>query len=564
MRHPQASVALGSAAITNWGIARAYASRMRKSIIGALPSAEVAMLCRVCPSFEPVALAYLGDRLPAWSPADVARAAAVEWSAACPHLVAVRRRVLEEQRTARRRAPAATSMHPPAPVAPSSMPPAPSGTPGTATHQSRVAALAQSYPAFSFVLIGSGVFRDTGDLDVAVAVPGTVSLEEAYHRFGTATGWRRRGVVGARITIFTGFTQDGVPVDAQVWRGASAEHDYEPAEVLTRHAIALTARITDQISPWTRECARQLHAWADAAGAKGHLLCRLPGIAITCLAIVLSARGATERLALEALRDWITQDFPRVDLDRVDITSGEGRMGCTSIPKVIVNEQNCASRLTLLTARHMADLLQAALALPSDRLYAAAEYDAWRRATMVLAARMAPRTAGAVAQSLLATVSSLDGHPLLTSLYVAETHDAIDVFCTLDATADAARYGFRSTDEVHRDGTMVIVRRGRLVLELPLSHRPSTASLGAHSSVADMLTLPGMPPGCAFPNAPTLGCDVCGRFDERLWRKDAKRLHPLAEGVGADVAQDTDESALVGRSDTVLPLEAREPLQLAP
>ena len=150
-----------------------------------------------------------------------------------------------------------------------------------------LAARMASELAIDVTLIGSGIFFAARDMDVVIRWSPKVSLSDAYEAVAAATGWSLVNVVDGEHTAILSGTFDGVPVDAQVWRGAPAA---TRAEMRTAAAIAMSNRLEHETDTYVQRCIRLLHRWGDVALIKGHLLCRLPGIAITILAIAFGRR----------------------------------------------------------------------------------------------------------------------------------------------------------------------------------------------------------------------------------------------------------------------------------
>ena len=267
----------------------------------------------------------------------------------------------------------------------------------------------------------------------------------------------------------------------------------------------------------------RLHDRFERLGLKGHRLCRLPGVAVTCLGVVV-ARGAPPDLALDAAlaraHDLLHRDLPCVDFDAFGNDASElrprGRPTCAL--QVLVHETNVASRVTTGTTRHLLDTLAwtiEARAPPSS-------VRAWRVRTMFACARMRPRGDDpdrAVALTLHAAVSRLDGHPLvecvLVDAHVEETTDLL-VRVTLDPAADYDRYGFRGDESIARVAgvaSVVMVQRTP-ARSWPLCTHP--AEFAAH--LPPRLARPVDDEVCV-PNAPHLTNDVAAYFDARHWTR---------------------------------------------
>ena len=222
---------------------------------------------------------------------------------------------------------------------------------------------------------------------------------------------------------------------------------------------------------------------------------------------------------------------------------------------------NCCSRMTAGTTRHLIDTIS--FAIDAHVPLSTTEYTSWRRRHMVLCARMRPLSSSAVAHTLFATLSSLDGHPFVETTFVEEVEERregnegendrgneggnerkekegsktegsekkgdIAVWCTLRANADVNNYGFDESYCVSLEGEArerVRIERNGRAFTLLVSPRDAQRELWGKEreverkrkrSVCDMVRIPGMAPHTSFPNAPRLTCDVVGHFDSRYW-----------------------------------------------
>lgn len=361
-------------------------------------------------------------------------------------------------------------------------------------------------------LIGSGVLRTACDADVVLCVSATTTLEDAHAAVRRATGWRPKYdcVSETHVAVLEG-AFEGVAVDAQVWR--EGEGACTPVEAMTANAVALWKRIATEADDATRNAVRKLHAVCDAAGVKGHTLCRMSGVGITCLG-VLHTRGCV----LTNVREWLATRAPHVNFDEWHVQHDAEARRCEVAAAVVVSERNCASRMTRATTRHFLDAIAYALTL-GDAMMVSTAYETWRRAHMVVAARVRTRTSSAIAQTLHRAAVSIDGHPLVDAAHIRATGDdagQLEVLVTLRADADAVRYGFDADDAVELQGTStaIVTRRGR-TYALCLTLRAGNVSSRTHlRRVSDTLTLADE---MCIPNAPTLTCDVRACFDARTW-----------------------------------------------
>jgi hypothetical protein len=418
-----------------------------------------------------------------------------------------------------RRPPAAPPMPPPMPPLPVP-PPLP---PPPKTHRGLVRRF-EATIGLPCELIGSGLFFDTSDCDLVVRVEeeeegeeNTTTLAAAYERVRGRTGFRPDylEVTGERVAVLVG-EFEGVAVDVQVWRGERGATT--PAEAQTRRALALAARMRTHLDPTGRRRVQALHGWFAAAGLKGARRCRLPGVAVTVLAIVLGSKRAPTappEALLEELRALLLlrrrTDAVVVDLDELAVrTIAEGEEAeAEAALRVLVDEVDVAAKLTAATTRHLLHALTFSTS-------AAADFAAWRRASMVPALRVRAREAG-----LTPPVRRLDGHPLLDGLHLEEEGgERIVVWVSLRAAADASAYGFRDGDrvEVVGDDDVVTVRRGRAAWPLLLCQLAAAAvPWAARRRVTDRLVVDGGDRVVVVPNAPTLSVDVAAAFDPKRW-----------------------------------------------
>ena len=506
-----------------------WASRS-KTLANALDRLTLAQFRHLCLQYPPTAaVARLALLLRAgkWSSADVHRARVLrrigmagEVSAELARIYAASDAAVREltPAPARRLAPRACPRSPTPPPERAAPPATPPPAPQPASTHAGVARDLARRLGRDCTLIGTGAFDDAGDADVVVAVPDAASLADAYEEVRAATGLALLGTPdGLHVAVLRGEWR-GVPVDVQVWRGAEGC----AAEAATARALRLSARLAAEADAAMVAGVRALHAWARAADAKGHLLCRLPGVAVTCAAVVLQSKGSLAVL-LGALRDALVgRAAPALDFDaavhlHADMTPERDANGrCVCPLRVLAERENVARRMTAGTTRHLLDCFAYASMLGAGAaLCERARYDAWRAETMVVCAVARARCAD-VLPRLHAALSRLDGHPVVDAVHVREDGDALVVLATLDASASAAAYGFRAGDELVVDGDRAsVTRRGRAwPLAITRGRAPRAA---ATPSVADLLAAgPGV-----VPNVPALTVDVAACFDARAWAVDA-------------------------------------------
>ena len=387
------------------------------------------------------------------------------------------------------------------------------------THHDLATRLA-AFTGLDCELIGSGVFDNTGDVDIVVTCSEATSLEAAYDAVIRCTGWTPAYfyVTGKAVAVLHG-TFEGVPVDAQVWRGA--DHVETQAERLTMHAVGLARRMETQLGDFGKGDVRRLHAWFCAASVKGHINCCMPGIAVTCAAVVLRARaGGGDCLPsmLSELRCVLSATSPCIDFDSIWAAPASNAPPCSrSAMRVLENEVNLSSRMTRATTRHLFETVLHALALDTRCVLTADTYRAWRKRRMIQAVRAAPHTCACVATMLYSTVRSLDGHPMIDELYIDDAEEgSLHVLVTLCCDASVDNYGFRDDDVVTLNAAQPLVKRRHR--SWVMCHAPLGAgrlvSWEERTSVTDVVQVSD---DVYVPNAPSLAVDVAACFDKRAW-----------------------------------------------
>ena len=367
------------------------------------------------------------------------------------------------------------------------------------THHALVARFAHHY-ALTCDLIGSGLFRKSHDADVVVTVDDT-DLATAYAHVSTALCVPVEREVGeAVVALHTTF--EGVKMDVQVTRLNAAD---TPAEEATRRALHLSRRLCTDTDARVRSWVCALHDWTEAAGVKGHTMCRLPGVAVTCVAVVLASSGMDNPWS--RVRAALACTSPRVDLDAQSVAEERGSARPATALMVLAEGALLTTRMTVSTTRHLLDCVCA-------HLDGVRDYGAWRRAHMWPCVRVRPRAAATVAHTLHAVAARLDGHPLMDALHFEEEEEAIVVYATLCASADVRTYGFRDGDvvTVGDDGVATVTRGART---WPLCARRGHATASMPPVVSD--TRYAGRDGWVVPNAPYLTVDVRACFDPRAW-----------------------------------------------
>ena len=385
---------------------------------------------------------------------------------------------------------------------------------------------------FECELIGSGVFFADGDADVVIRVPAEYDRAAAYDTVQRCTQWTPcyDSVSDQHVAILCG-TFEGVAVDAQVIRDVPCSA-HTRAEKETAKALRLTRSLVQGTDASMRQCIATLHRFFTLANLKGHKLCRLPGIAISCTAALLSrdhASGSASDMALvDRFRDVLAEEFPHVDFDNGDFATGtQARPNCAL--QVVVQETNVATRLTVGTTRHMADICAYAVSAFTTMPVDSAAFRAWRVRTMRVCTRVAPKgdAARTLSMHLHSAVARLDGHPLIDSVYVEEEDDGgggeITVRATLLREADVQRYGFSSRETIQRDGTLHQVRvsrdgtDGSWLLCAQLRSDVCGAVVGGIAEACSVASMIAVDAELCIPNAPHLTRDATHCFDARYW-----------------------------------------------
>jgi hypothetical protein len=373
---------------------------------------------------------------------------------------------------------------------------------------------------FQCTLIGSGIFYNGSDVDIVVHAPDAETLEDAYETIRDITGWHRQydRVSTERVAVLRG-EFDGVKVDAQVWRGVHLL-ERTRAEEETHRALLLTRTLRDKTNDHMRRIVHEVHVYMSHIGFKGHLLCRLPGVAVTCLTIAIARVGGGSSLhsILERLRMQLETDIPCFDFDGDDTPpTSQSRPMCAL--QVIVNETNTASRMTVCTTRHLLDTI--AWSLRDNRI----SPQGWRTRHMITCLRMRPThdNGRVVALMLHSCMSRMDGHPLIDTAYAEEHAESGDILIRVTLRRDA-RYGFNGTETLSRiSGTesTVMVSRSSGTRQWALCTHPCAHASSLAQSVSDVTDemFVRVDDGLCVPNAPHLMSDLLGYFDVRHWMR---------------------------------------------
>jgi hypothetical protein len=228
------------------------------------------------------------------------------------------------------------------------------------------------------------------------------------------------------------------------------------------------------------------------------------------------------------LRALLAREAPRFDLDDAhdgEDTAATAMLRCTEPILAVAHEVSLATRLTTAASRHVLDAVAHA-ALRSPASPTREEWDAWRNAHMVVAARVRAYDGDtSLALTLHAALVKLDGHPIVDAVHVAEASGettVVTVRVTLRADA-SARYAFGEADRVvSREGDAVDVVRGLRRWPLTTTRRPSVdGGVPWSQRLTDRSRLAGavlrLDDERVIPNAPYLTVDVLQCFDARHW-----------------------------------------------
>lgn len=390
-----------------------------------------------------------------------------------------------------------------------------------ATHHGLAKRVA-AWLAHEVILIGSGVFTNSSDVDLVITVEKNISLEEAYALVVNASGWAPQyaQVDGVHVSVLRG-SFEGVIVDAQVWRGAYAMSE---AEIKTAYAIDLSTKIQTELGESSRRMLCYFHEWFHAGDMKKGVLGQLPGVGLTCICMLLTRHNhASTEGAIQQFRDVLQRLNPRVDFDGLNVKEHAPEGRCIETLKVWCNSENCTHRMSVVTTRHLLDFLSFSSKCSREARLVHETFVAWRTSFMVTACVVRPRSSCKTMHSLYNVCKSLDRHPFVETAHVTSlwNDERICLLVTIKASDDALleRYGFRSTDRVDdnaADAFVCVTRSSGRTLTLMKSSRAATVlSTATRTRLADMLPAKGV--ASSFPNTPSLTADVVHLFDSALW-----------------------------------------------
>lgn len=400
----------------------------------------------------------------------------------------------------------------------------------TTTHEAVVDSLRSRWPAFEWRLIGSGIFFDDSDVDVVAIVQGDEPLAIAYERVQEATGFLPHydRVDGTHVAILHGrlLPDHSAPIDIQVLRDTT---DVTPAEEKTKRSLALTERLRKELDSKVATHVRTMHSWFAMARLKGHCFGALPGVAVTCISVLLGCKRSSESRSnftsmLAEVCEFLRSDAPIVRFDDNEFVRGKDIASRPTIPlSVLVNEENVATRMTVGTTRHLLDVLAFGASVERPYDLTADRMEMWRNANMFVVAHVRPKTKRAVSHTLHSALAAMDGHPLIDAVHVHDHPDeSLTIRCTLHSDHEwLSKYGLGPEESIRmhaNEGRAILVRRSNSFLSVavtPAGHRSHHEGCAA-PSLNDHL-FPEGTKEYVVPRAVYVTTDVLSLFDRHRW-----------------------------------------------
>ena len=331
---------------------------------------------------------------------------------------------------------------------------------------------------------------------------------------------------------------EGYDVDVQVWRGFCEEGC--PTD-LTQRAVRINARIINGVDDTMRRCVRVLHGWANCAMIKGHCLCRLPGVAVTCLALLTACDRSddadkddcTDGVLLQHMLSRLLSFMSTGTLSFTLDADGWWTSKCDETQKVLtITVDDCilTSRMTATTTYDLYECIKFATGLDEVSVYSVPVYARMRRDRTFVALRARARCNSSIPLTLHKSFARLDGHPCIRGIHALQHDDHVEVRVWLTDAPIAASYGLHTCDTFVvdfecavfcADAPMVRIcrdMRRTVVVEPSLMTKTQAATSRDHISApifvreSDHASL-----AWYIPNYPCITCDVGCVFGDKHW-----------------------------------------------
>ena len=375
-------------------------------------------------------------------------------------------------------------------------------------HYTFVERLRTEFPQFKWTLIGSGIFFQSIDVDVVVHVDNCESLDDAYAAVAQATQLQQNGNIDEEHIVVLKGVLFGTLVDAQV----ITKKGHTKAEEKTKAALALTTKLKFGMDDKMKENVHSLHIWFEHASLKGHQLCNLPGIAITCTAVALSNTCNNLNSMLETLRCLLMTDnaisFDSEDIACVTPTSKTQCRPETPM-SIYIDNANVSTRITAAWTRHLIDTIAFSL---DRQMSDKSSFDFWRQTHMANVATVRAKNDSIIPKKLFKTLNQFGNHPIVDSLHVEELEkNLLLIRCTI-LRNKSDHYGF--TNEiilfgVNEQKNYLDISRGskRMFLAVSKGFSPEIHTKGDWIQIGHN----------RIPNAPTLTVDFLACLDMSVW-----------------------------------------------
>jgi len=427
--------------------------------------------------------------------------------------------------------------------------PPPSLSPRCRTHHERVQTLSANI-GLRCDLIGSGTIFEAYDIDVAITVPWEgMTLDGAYRHVASKTGWKLVGTAtGRSVVILTG-TLDTFKLDVQVWRGSDLSDTV--AETRTKRAIEFAKILQTHMSPQLCKIVRDMHAWTECTQLKGHRICKLPGIAVTVLAIFFFNEHCTSfRHVLVQLYELLCSDnacditFSTVTWSTSSAQTCRTRDASGGRPlRVYLDDVILTTRMTACTTRYLAIITKYALDASSDSVLRSQYYDARVAADTIICAYIRPPSEAICVRDMATVLRRIDGHPLIESVAVEEDvrTGVLTIRSHIRYTNQAHKFGFQGLSTCvlesvkknvatlstgNRRWPLAVQISGPIVTSQCTVNVPITPDLLVEQQVvsnASHVSIPVVDQKADsgrilhVPNAPWITCDVICHFKSLGW-----------------------------------------------